>query len=147
MPSSSIRLTRLASAKRGGGWVKCWAASTPFFTGLSPLRINGSRPSASSSSLASKPSSYTARKPANFTTCPVARKACRPVGSRSVTVVRSRLAAAIWLAIARLKIRSYSLPSSPLPARSRVKSVGRIASCASCAFLALVWYWRGFSGR
>ena len=28
----------------------------------------------------------------------------------------------------------------------RDRSVGRIASCASCAFLALVWYWRGASG-
>jgi hypothetical protein len=42
----------------------------------------------------------------NFTTCPVARNSCRPVPSRSVTVVRSRLAEAIWLAIARFQIRS-----------------------------------------
>ena len=26
MPSSSIRLTKEASVKRGGGWVKCWSA-------------------------------------------------------------------------------------------------------------------------
>jgi hypothetical protein len=36
----------------------------------------------------------------------VARNSCRPVPSRSVTVVRSRLAEAIWLAIARFQIRS-----------------------------------------
>ena len=31
-------------------------------------------------------------------------------------------------------------------ARAQAKSVGRIASCASWAFLALVWYWRGAAG-
>ena len=30
--------------------------------------------------------------------------------------------------------------------RPAARSVGRIASCASCAFLALVWYWRGEAG-
>ena len=37
MPSSSSRLTRLASEKRGGGCVKCWVASTPVLAGLSPM--------------------------------------------------------------------------------------------------------------
>ena len=36
MPSSSMRLTRLASEKRGGGWVKCWSA-------LTCCRASGSR--------------------------------------------------------------------------------------------------------
>ena len=52
--------------------------------------------------------------------------------------------AAIWLATVRRQISSYSRAWSEsrndlVSAGRRLKSVGRMASCASCAFFALVW--------
>ena len=70
----------------------------------------------------------------------------------SVTVVVSYFASAIWLAIVRFQIRSYSRCSSrsSSPETSdglrNVSPDGRIASWASCAFLLLFAYTRGFSG-
>ena len=59
------------------------------------------------------------------------------------TRVVSICASAICEAIARLRIRSYSLRSSLLaPATALFIYDGRMASCASCAPLDLVWYWR-----
>ena len=52
-------------------------------------------------------------------------------------------ASAIWLATVRFQIKSYSANSSPTnsPATSagvrKTSPAGRIASCASCAFLTL----------
>ena len=76
--------------------------------------------------------------------------ASRPSGVRPVisTDVRNSCASTICEATARFHTSSYSFSSSLSRIRSsdcgvRRKSVGRIASCASCAFRTLVWYWRG----
>ena len=71
-----------------------------------------------------------------------------PVSPVISTDVRSSLASAICEATARFQIRSYTRISSLSRMRSsdagvRRKSVGRIASCASCALRTLVWYCRG----
>ena len=59
------------------------------------------------------------------------------------SVVRSSLASAIWEATVRFQISSYRRASSggsDSDCGRWPKSVGRIASCASWAFLTLVWY-------
>src|SRR5260370_20983161 len=68
------------------------------------------------------------------------------------TVVRSSSPDSIWLATVRSQISSYrrawagSRKDLVSPGRS-AKSVGRIASCASWAFFALVTYLRRGGGR
>ncbi len=68
-------------------------------------------------------------------------------------VIRRPRASAIWLATVRFQIRSYSRNSSgfnsPRSASGSAKGwpAGRIASCASWAFLTLVWYSRASLGR
>ena len=73
------------------------------------------------------------------------------VGSATSTITWSSSADCIWLATARFHTSSYSRPCSALrkpisSSRVRDTSVGRTASCASCAFFALAWYSRGASG-
>ncbi len=107
MPYSSSALTRAASVKRGGGWVKCWSAWMRSSGTRSPGLSGGSlRPSSSSSAdLLSLPSSYTARKPGNTTVVPLARKMCSPPAARSTETVLS-VAGTIWQATARFHTSS-----------------------------------------
>ena len=46
MPFSSSSFTRLASLKRGGGWVKCWSVSSFLSVSASPSARGGSWPAA-----------------------------------------------------------------------------------------------------
>ncbi len=67
------------------------------------------------------------------------------------TVTLLPVASFIWEATVRFQISSYSLnwsPVRPVSAGVRKRSPeGRIASCASCAFLTLPAYVRGWAGR
>ena len=144
MPYSSSALTSEASEKRGGGSVKCWLARIRSSGTRSPVFISGSlRPSSSSSALlVSLPSSYTARKPGNTTVVPLARKLCSLPAARSTDTVLS-VAGTIWQATARFQISSYRRRPSSSRNRAtwagvRSAELGRMASWASCAFLALV---------
>ena len=85
--------------------------------------------------------------------------AANSTGRPSFVVAPSRTdtdsprASVICEAIVRCQISSYSRNScvfSWLRTSSGVRKVspaGRIASCASCAFLTFFVYWRGASGR
>src|SRR5687767_9182445 len=144
MPYSSSALTSEASEKRGGGSVKCWSVWIEDSGTVCPTFIGGSlRPSSSSSAvLASLPSSYTARKPGSTTVVPLARKVWALPAARSTATVLS-VAGTICEATARFHTSSYRRRSSSarnLATLAGVRSaeVGRIASCASCAFLDLV---------
>ncbi len=53
MPFSSRAFTRLASLKRGGGWVKCWSVSSFFRESTSPSARGGSWVAASSAAWSS----------------------------------------------------------------------------------------------
>ena len=159
IPSSSIFLTSDASEKRGGGWVKCWSATTSPRRSGSRSAIGGSMRLSSSlfsspAALSSWASRYSFRKPSKARIEPVARSRgpFGVAGSAISTVTWSSSADCIWLATARFQISSYSLRCSGLryrPTRSGVSetSVGRIASCASWAFLALLLYSRAAPGR
>ena len=104
----------------------------------SPLVIAGSNPFASSSFSSSVPSRYTFRNPSKVITSPFATKSSLLPLLSIVTVVFSNRASAIWEAIERFQISEYSFSSSGLPSCWLTeKSVGRIASCASCAPLDL----------
>jgi hypothetical protein len=67
------------------------------------------------------------------------------------TVTELPTASFIWEATVRFQISSYSLnwsPVRPVSAGVRKRSPeGRIASCASCAFLTFPAYVRGWAGR
>ena len=83
--------------------------------------------------------------PATFTDAPSGVAASGAVGPTSiVTVAVWPLASAIWEATVRFQMRSYSLnsvPRSTLCSSVGVRKTspeGRIASCASCAFLDLL---------
>ena len=81
--------------------------------------------------------------PGSTTVDPVARKALPAPQARSTATVSS-VAGIIWQAMVRFQISSYRRrPSSSkcLATCAGVRSaeVGRIASCASCAFFDLVW--------
>src|SRR5665647_800210 len=76
-----------------------------------------------------------------------------PVGPAAmVTDAVEPVASAIWEATVRFQIRSYSLKSLPRRVEAseagvrKVSPDGRIASCASCAFLLFPLYRRGLSG-
>ena len=70
----------------------------------------------------------------------------------TVTEAVCPLASAICEATVRFQMRSYSRSSGPRSDFSssagvrNVSPAGRMASCASCAFLLLEAYTRGFSG-
>ena len=83
IPSSSSALTRLASVKRAGGWVKCCLFSKFLSLSASPSVSGGSVVSFCFS--ASVPSIYTFIKPSNFTFDPLARNVC-PAASMSAVV-------------------------------------------------------------
>ncbi len=71
----------------------------------------------------------------------MARKPSAPSMESISTVVRSTRADSIWLAMVRRQISSYSRARSPSSRTAlgwRASEVGRIASWASWAFLALV---------
>jgi len=76
---------------------------------------------------------------------PVARNAAGPLaacGSSKSTDTVFSVAWIIWQATVRFQISSYSLRCSSLRKAAtsrgvRIAEVGRIASCASCAFLLL----------
>ncbi len=105
------------------------------------------RPSSSSSALFwSRPSSYTARKPGSITVVPLARNEASPpamCGTANSTETVLSVAWIIWQATVRFQINSYSLRWSSLRNAATafgvyIAEVGRIASCASCAFFDLV---------
>jgi hypothetical protein len=82
-------------------------ASTPRFAGVSPLFIMGSRPDRRPPHPASGRALPRTRPGSReLHHLPGGAQFVPPGASRSVTVVRSRLAEAIWLAIARFQIRS-----------------------------------------
>ena len=115
IPLSSIDLIRVASVKRGGGWVKCCDASNCWQLSRLPAANSGRELRLSSASPSSRLSRYRVRKPGNLSTEPVARKLkTRPVWSGAsagglqaasmFTVVASERASAIWLASIRAQI-------------------------------------------
>ena len=113
-----------------------------------PSVISGRRTSFSSTS-SSSDSSYTAVKPANFLRVPVKRITTGPPAMSTDSV--SYTAGVIWLDTKREYISLYSLywsrvSDSFIASGRRATSVGRIASCASCAVLRDL-YTLGVSGR
>jgi hypothetical protein len=95
--------------KRGGGWVKCCSASTPFLAGVSPTFIDRQAPRESSSRLrrrglfVEREEAREEHDLAGGAQRDLARSA--PPASMS-TVVRSISALAIWLASVRFQISS-----------------------------------------
>ena len=141
---------------RAGGLVS-WPSQVYSLTFTDcPKVIAGKRLSALSSSLFSSltMSSYAAKKPAKVMTEPLARKiVALPslVCASKSTRICNFLASAIWDATVRFQIKSYKANSSRessganSPGVLNVSPAGRIASCASCAFLVLPVYARGES--
>jgi len=156
IPYSSRVRTKVASVKRGGGWVKCCSGiSCLSCCGNPSLRPAGIRASSSSAVLSSSlASSYTARKPRNLTVEPEARSKyswALPFPLTSTDKV-SKMPGAICEAKNRCQINWYRrnwsrFKNSLIASGVRITEVGRIASWASWAPSTLVLYVGGLGGK
>ena len=152
-PADAQLLERLDERRLGearGGCVKCCSGRSSRSDSACSAESSGSRRSPSSSAPSSRPSAYTRRCPSKIMVRPLARNRYRAVpalASMSTPTWLNR-ACAICVATVRCQIsvyrRSWSR-SRAAATRSGVRraDVGRIASCASCAFRDFVLNRRG----